>query len=121
MNTATTLIASVALAFAAVGSAVAQEAGSDAWMNAASTKSRAQVQAELAQARADGSIKAVSAGYIETLKPAATAALTRAEVVATVKAARASGELDRIDAEAWNFDGQRQAPAPATRMARAAR
>jgi len=117
MNTATTLIASVALAFAAVGSAVAQEAGSDAWMNAASTKSRAQVQTELAQARADGSIKAVSAGYIETVKPS----LTRAEVVAAVKAARASGELDRIDAEAWGFDGQGRLPAPATRVARAAR
>jgi hypothetical protein len=114
MNTRT-VIASVALAFVAAGSAVAQEAGSDDWMNASATKTRAQVQAELAQARADGSIKAYGAGYMPTLVSSAS----RADVAATVQAARASGELDRIDAEAWAFD----APARAadTRLARAAR
>jgi hypothetical protein len=113
MNTRTTLV-SVALALVA-GSAFAQEATSDDWLNAPATKTRAQVQAELAQARADGSIKAFSAGYIPTLATTAT----RAEVAATVQAARSSGELDRIDAEAWAFD----APARAadTRLARAAR
>lgn len=108
------LVATLALSFAAAG-AFAQEAGSDAWMQAASTQTRAQVQAELAQARADGSIKAFSAGYIPSLKPTAS----RAEVAAAVQAARANGEFDRIQAEAWAFEPA--APASATRLAQTAR
>jgi len=108
MNTAKTLIA-VAFSFAAIGSAVAKEATSDAWMNIDSSKSRAQVQAELAQARADGSIRAFSAGYI----PSVASSKTRAEVVAELSAARKSGELDRIHAEAWKVDGLIQGNADA--------
>jgi hypothetical protein len=115
MNTTTTLLAAAALAFAAAGSAVAQEAGSDDWMNASVSQTRAQVQAELVQARADGSIKAFSAGYIPTL----AAGATRADVAAGVRAARASGELDRIDAEAWAFGAP--AGTAQTRLARAPR
>ncbi len=115
MNTTTTLLAAAALAFAAAGSAVAQEAGSDDWMSAGASKTRAQVQSELVQARADGSIKAYSAGYIPTLNASAT----RADVAAALRAARASGELDRIDAEAWAFSAP--AATAETRLARAAR
>ena len=98
MNTRT-LIAFATLSFAAAGAAVAQEATSDAWMQAAATTSRAQVTTELAQARADGSIKAVSAGYMPTLK----ASQPRADVVAATMAALRNGEIDRIDSEAYAF------------------
>ena len=115
MNTRTLIsLATFALA-ASAGSAFAQEATSDAWMNAVSTKTRAQVMAELKQARADGSIKAVSAGYVPTL----VSQKSRAEVHREVLAAARSGELARIDAEAWLFDGR---PAPAVlRVARSDR
>lgn len=111
----TPFFAVLAFTLAAAGSAVAQEAGSDAWMNAEVTKTRAEVRAELAQARADGSIKAFSAGYI----PTQAARATRAEVAMAVRAARASGELDRIDAEAWSTDTP--ARVADTRLARGAR
>jgi len=101
MNATRTLLAA-ALAIAAVGPVAAQEAESDAWMNIQSTKTHAQVQAELAQARADGSIQRLSLGYLPSI-PAASAK-TRADVVASVIEARRSGELDRIQAEAYGFD-----------------
>lgn len=108
MNTRTLIaIASFAIA----GSAFAQEASSDAWMNAASTKSRAQVQAELKQARADGSMKTMSAGYLNPVLNAKSRDAVRAETLAAAR----SGELARIDAEAASFD---RAPAgSATRLA----
>lgn len=116
MNTRNILaLATFALA-AASGSAFAQEATSDAWMNASSTKTRADVVAELKQARADGSIKAVSAGYLNPI----VSQKSRADVRAEVLAAARSGELERLDAEAYAFDGQR-VPAQATRVAQAAR
>lgn len=97
MNTKTVVATAIALAAAfGAGIASAQEATSDAWMNAASTKTRAEVMAELQQARRDGTIRAWSAGYIEPVK---TARL-RAEVVAATLAARDSGELAAINAEA---------------------
>jgi len=98
MNTRT-IIASAVFAFAASGAALAQEATSDQWMNVAATKSVAQVHAELLQARADGSIKAVSAGYLPTLK----ASRSRDEIVAETKAALRNGEVDRINAETYAF------------------
>ena len=105
-----------AAAFALIGStAFAQEATSDAWMNVASTKSTAQVAAELAQAKQDGSIKATSAGYNNPLG----VSKTRAEVVAATLAARRSGELDAINSEAYAFNaGGTQA---AVRLAQAAK
>jgi hypothetical protein len=115
MNTARTLIAA-AIAIAAVGPVAAQEADSDAWMTIQSTKTHAQVQAELAQARADGSIKVLSLGYLPTVQ----ASRSRSEVQAEVMAARRSGELDRIDAEAYAFDAGMAADG-ATRVASAAR
>ena len=52
----------IALSFVAFATqaAFAQEASSDAWQKAQSTKSRAEVQAEVTQARADGVV--LSAG-----------------------------------------------------------
>jgi hypothetical protein len=116
MNTRN-ILALAAIAFAAAsGSAFAQEATADGWMNATSTKTRADVMAELKQARADGSIRAVSAGYLNPI----VGQKTRAEVRAEVLAAARSGELQRVDAEAYAFDGQ-VTPAAATRVAQAAR
>lgn len=115
MNTRN-ILAIATFALAAGGSAFAQEATSDAWMDAASTKSRADVMAELKQARADGSIRAVSAGYLNPI----VSQKSRADVRAEVLAAARSGELQRVDAEAYAFDGQ-VSPAATTRVAQAAR
>lgn len=98
MNKTATL-AALALVFAA-GSALAQEAGSDAWMNIHSTKTRAQVQAELVQARADGSIKFAGSSYLEKI----AAPKTRAQVVAETQAALKNGDAARIQAEAYAFE-----------------
>ena len=91
----------LALSFVvAAGVASAQEATPDTWITEAkSVKSVAEVRAELAQARADGSIKAVSAGYIEK----SAGQKTRAEVRAELAAARLSGELAATSAEAYAF------------------
>jgi hypothetical protein len=106
--------AAIAFALTAATSAFAQEATSDDWMNASATKTRAQVQAELTQARQDGTIRAWSAGYMEPVK----SAKTRAEVVAATLGARQSGELAAIDSEAYRFS----APAvTAVRLATSAR
>jgi len=70
-------------------------------------KTREQVRAELEQARKDGSIKAWSAGYIETL-PAST--VSRADKRAEAAAALRTGEVARINAEAVDFQGQRVSP-----------
>ncbi|GAB4038988.1 MAG: hypothetical protein Fur0014_08330 [Rubrivivax sp.] len=114
MKTSTLIAASL---FAFAGAAFAQEATSDAWMSAAATKSRAEVLAELQQARASGLTKSWSAGYIEPLKATAS----RTAVASAARSARASGELERINAEAWHFDGQRPSAKADTRLAQAAR
>jgi hypothetical protein len=92
--------ASFALALIGSGAAFAQEATSDAWTHAAMSSSRTQVQAELQQARKDGSIRATAAGYMTPFKPVAARADVR------------SGELDRIDAEAHAFVSPRGQVAP---------
>ena len=98
MSVSKSLFAVAALSFAAL--AGAQEATPDTWITEAkSVKSVAEVRAELAQARADGSIKAVSAGYIEK----SAGQKTRAEVRAELAAARLSGELAATSAEAYAF------------------
>jgi hypothetical protein len=68
-------------------------------MQAAATKSRAQVLTELAQARADGSIKAVGAGYLPTLK----VSQPRADVRAALEQARATGELAALNSEVYEY------------------
>ena len=109
------LIAALALAFA--GSAFAQEATSDTWKDMANTQTVASVQSELQQARATGLTRSWSAGYIEKMSSTAS----RAEVAMAARAARASGELDRINAEAWHFGGQLPSAKADTRLAQAAR
>jgi hypothetical protein len=115
MKTAS-LFASLALVFAA-GSALAQEATPDTWTKLDATQSRAQVQADLAQARADGSLKVLSLGYHDTVKAAGK---TRADVAAETRAALRDGGIARANAEAWGFE-PRLPGAAGTRLAQAAR
>ena len=113
----TAAVAALSFVFAA-GVAGAQEATPDTWITEArSVKTVEQVRTELAQARADGSIKAVSAGYIEE----SAGQKTRAEVKAELAMARASGELAAQSAEAYAFAPAAVSPASATTLAHAAR
>jgi hypothetical protein len=93
MNRKSLLSAIAVVAALGATSAYAQEATSDAWMQASATKTRAQVLDELAQARADGSIKVVSAGYLPSVK----VSQPRDDVRAALAAARASGELAALN------------------------
>lgn len=89
-----------AVALAAIGAAAsAQEATSDAWMNTVSAKSSDQVRAELVQARADGSIKATGAAYMEKIASVKSRTQVRDDAIV----ARHSGELETIDSEAYAF------------------
>jgi uncharacterized protein YdbL (DUF1318 family) len=99
MNRKSLLSTTFALALLGSGAAFAQEASSDAWMQAAMSQSRTQVQAELQQARKDGTVRATSAGYMTPFKPVATRAQVRFELTN----ARVNGQLDAIDAEAQAF------------------
>ena len=113
MNTrqrfASVAIAAVA-AFAGTA-AFAQEATSDAWMNAASTKTRAEVQAELARARAAGELTVTEADYGRL--PRTPGVASRDAVRAELAAARASGEWRTLGAEAYDFVAARHS-APRT-------
>lgn len=96
-STTTRLFAALALSLAAAAPVMAQEATPDTWISAAqSTKTRAQVVAELATARANGTIKSWSAGYMDK-----TPSTAQREAVRTVaRQALASGEIAAINAEA---------------------
>jgi len=110
------LIAIAAIAAAALfsaGTAFAQEATPDTWLQAVnSTKSRAEVSAELAVARKSGLTKSWSAGYIEPVRTH----LVRAQVKADTQRALASGEVKAINAEVYSFT-----PAKPVQVAQAAR
>ena len=71
------------------GAAAAQGIAANAWMEFPSTKSRAEVLAELKQARQDGSMKVLAEGYIESVP----STKTREQVMAELIAARARGEV----------------------------
>jgi hypothetical protein len=58
-------------------------------MNAPSTKSRADLQAEVAKARSDGSMAIWAEGYIEPMK----STRSRAQVLVEVAEGRAKGEV----------------------------
>ena len=88
-------VASVLLAVA--GAAFADDITPDPYRDTPAVKTRQQVQAELAQAQQDGSIKVWSTAY-NPFKDAPSVK-TRAEVVAELKAARASGEYDALNSE----------------------
>ena len=106
------LIAASAFALLGTG-AFAQEATPDTWLQAAqSTKTRAEVSAELAAARASGLTKAWSAGYMEPVRSHAL----RAEVRARTLQAIQSGELKAINAEVYDF--RPASPAAGTLAAR---
>ncbi len=100
MNAIQSLIAAVALTAAAAGSALAQEATPDSWLQGVqSSKTRAEVSAELAAARASGLTKAWSAGYMEPVRQSAL----RAEVRARTLQAIQSGEVNAINAEVYGY------------------
>ena len=82
------------------GTVFAQEATPDTWLQAAqSTKSRAEVSAELAAARQSGLTKAWSAGYMEPVRSHALRAEVRAQTLRAIE----SGELAAINAEVYSF------------------
>ncbi|OGB04279.1 MAG: hypothetical protein A3E25_21260 [Burkholderiales bacterium RIFCSPHIGHO2_12_FULL_69_20] len=96
MNATQSLIAAIALTAAAAGSALAQEATPDTWLQAVqSGKTRAAVSAELATARQTGLTKAWSAGYMEPVRSHATRAAIKAQTAQAIQ----SGELKAINAE----------------------
>lgn len=99
MNKPKTFLFATLTALAAVlgTPAMAQEATPEP-TKAVSTKSRAQVNVELAQARGDGTISAVSPGYDFSKSMASTK--SRAEVRAELDAARASGEFAELNSPA---------------------
>ena len=94
-----TVAAVMALSLASAGAAFAQEATPDTWTQIATHKSRAEVRAELAQARASGLTKAWSAGYIEKI----ASTQPREAVKAQTRQAIASGEQRAINAEVYTF------------------
>ena len=101
----------------AVTGSYAQEATPDVWMKAAvSVLSRADVVADLMNARMSGVFDVISAGVFmfESRRgtvsvrladgtPMASAMRTRREVSAGVLEARKSGELKKLNAEAFEF------------------
>jgi hypothetical protein len=100
MNRKTLLSATTfAIALLGAGAAFAQEATSDAWMQATMNKSRTHVHAELLQARKDGSIRATSLAYIEPFTPVASRAAVHAQAVAALR----SGEQAAMNSEAYAF------------------
>ncbi len=117
MNT-TKLIATLALSFAAGGAAMAQEATYEAPQVLTSGTSRAQVLAELQQARTTGSLLITEADY---QKPAPfVAQRSRAEVKTETLAAIASGEVAALNGEHGASDAAARRT-DAVRMATAAR
>ena len=97
-NTAIAAIATVAL-FSA-GASMAQEATHDNWQQAStSSKSRAEVVAELEAARQSGLTETLSDGYL-ALAPKQR---QRDEVLAQTLRAKASGELKAINAPVYDF------------------
>lgn len=92
-----TLIAAIAVSFAAAVPAMAQEATYELPQPTSSSVTRAQVQAELAQARADGSLLVTEADYQK--RAPFESRLSRADVRAETLAAIASGELHLLNSE----------------------
>ncbi len=96
-----TLIAAIAVSFAAAGTALAQEATYEMPQRASSELSRAQVQSELAQARAAGNLLVTEADYQKGAPFASQ--LSRAEVRAETLAAIANGEVQQLNSEQNGF------------------
>ena len=96
-----TLIAAIAVSFAATGTAFAQEATYELPQRASSELSRAQVQSELAQARAAGNLLVTEADFQKGAPFASQ--LSRAEVRAETLAAIANGDVQRLNSEYNGF------------------
>jgi len=96
-----TLIAALAVSFAAAGTALAQDATYELPQPASSSVSRAQVQAELAQARAAGQLLVTEADYQKSAPTERV--LSRADVKAATLAAIASGEVHLLNREQNTF------------------
>ena len=104
-------IAASAIALLSAGSAFAQEATPDTWLQTVhSSKSRADVSAELAAARKSGLTRAWSAGYMEPLRSSALRTDVRAQTVQAIQ----SSELKAINAEVYSHH-----PAAAVRVSSA--
>ena len=93
----TTLFAALVLSLVTSGAAVAQEIVAEPAQTFTAQKTRAEVQAELAQARAEGTLYR---GEVEPERRAPfISTLTRAQVRAETLAAIASGELRDLQRE----------------------
>ena len=92
-----TLIAAIAVSFAAAGTAFAQEATYEMPQPVSSSLSRAQVQSELAQARAAGNLLVTEADYQKGAP--FSSQLSRAEVRAETLTAIANGEVQGLNSE----------------------
>ena len=99
----TLLVAAASFAFAAAGTAFAQtgEATYEYPVPAVSAKSRADVKAELLQARRQGQIQIGEAGWPQV---AFSTQKTRSQVQAETRAAIASGELRTVNEEPYSAD-----------------
>ena len=107
------LLAASAIALLGTGTAFAQEATPDSWLQSVhSSKTRAEVSAELKSARASGLTRSWSAGYMEPVRSQAL----RAEVKAQTAQAIQSGELKAINAEVYGYT-----PVAAQRLSQAGR
>ena len=102
-------VIAIATSFAALaafaGSARAEDATYELPQPAVSTKTRAEVRAELLQARAAGTLLATEADFQK--QPVFASTKSRAEVQSEVRAAAASGELDAQTGEPQGFAAPR--------------
>jgi hypothetical protein len=96
------LVASVLAAFGTA--AMAQEATPDTWQQPTTSKSRQEVASEMAAAKKDGTIKAVSLTYDYVSR--SPSVKSRDEVRAEAIAARKSGETAEQFGEAYTFTTQ---------------
>ena len=93
-------LAASAIALLGTGTAFAQEATPDTWLQAAKlAQSRADVSADLAAARKSGLTKAWSAGYMEPVRNHALRAQVKAQTIRAIE----TGELQAINAEVYSY------------------
>jgi hypothetical protein len=111
----TSLVAALALSFAASGAALAEGSRYDYPQQVPAAKTRAEVVAELRQARADGSLRATEADLQKDTPIASTR--SRAEVRAETLAAVKSGEVRELtqDSNAFTIAHAGSMPATAVR------
>lgn len=107
-----TAAAFATIALGATTAALAQEATPEPLPVVTSSVTRADVQAQLAQARADGSIRFARADYVQPFRSVLSREAVKAETLAAIR----SGEAAAINAEVYTF-----APALAVWVARSAR